>query len=43
MGIRFVNFRNWRVLIIYWTNLTRKLMVMMRGLTIPHGGAPTNG
>ena len=28
---------------IYWTNLTRKLTGMKRGLTILHGGAPTNG
>ena len=27
---------------IYWTNLTRKLTGMKRGLTISHGGATTN-
>ena len=28
---------------IYFPNHTRRLMVMMRGLTISPGGAPTNG
>ena len=37
-----VNLRNWQVLMIYWTNLTRKLTGMKRGLTISHGGATTN-
>ena len=30
-------------MIFYWINLNRKLMVMMRGLTISPGGGTTNG